>query len=172
MRDGGEVIIKRIFGSIGQGLVRVADADLAWRVVRPLEQMRSVFYVQRAVDHDGRDVRLFVAGGRVLGAIERTAAAGDWRTNMARGGVARSIDVPADWHDYAVRAAGAVGADYAGVDLLQSRAGDAFVLEVNGIPGWEGLQAATGVDVAAAIIDQVEARVAARRDMAIEGVHV
>jgi RimK family alpha-L-glutamate ligase len=169
--DGGEVIIKPIFGSMGHGLVRIADAELAWRVVRPLEQMRAVFYVQRAIDHGGRDIRLFVAGDRLLGAIERTAAAGDWRTNMARGAVARPIDVPAEWRDYALRAARAVGADYAGVDLLQSRAGDAFVLEVNGIPGWEGLQAATGIDVAAAIVEQVEARVAARRDLAVEGVN-
>ena len=164
LADGDDVIIKPVFGSMGHGLVRIADAELAWRVVRPLEQMRSVFYVQRAIDHGGRDIRLFVVGDRVLGAIERTAAAGDWRTNVSRGGVARAIDIPGEWRDYALRAARAVGADYAGVDLLQSRAGEAFVLEVNGIPGWEGLQAATGRDVAAAIVDHLEARVAGCRD--------
>ena len=60
----GDVIIKPIFGSMGHGLVRVSDPDVAFRVLRPLEQMRAVFYVQRAVDHDGRDVRVFVVGGR------------------------------------------------------------------------------------------------------------
>jgi RimK family alpha-L-glutamate ligase len=161
MLDGGsEVIIKPIFGSMGHGLVRVADLELAWRVVRPLEQMRSVFYVQRAIDHDGRDVRLFVVGGGVVGAIERTAPAGDWRTNVARGGSARAIDPPPAWQEHALMATAAVGADYAGVDLLLSRSGELFVLEVNGIPGWQGLQAATGVDVAAAIVEHVETRAA------------
>ena len=157
---GSEVIIKPIFGSMGHGLVRVADLELAWRVVRPLEQMRSVFYVQRAIDHDGRDVRLFVAGGRVVGAIERTAPPGDWRTNVARGGSARAIDPPPAWQEYAIVATAAVGADYAGVDLLLSPRGEIFVIEVNGIPGWQGLQTATGADVAAAIVAQVEARAA------------
>jgi len=73
--------------------------------------------------------------------------------------------------DYAISAAAAVGADYAGVDLLVSRTGESFVLEVNGIPGWQGLQAATGVDVAAAIVGMVEARVSNRRELAAEGVH-
>ena|SRR5688572_12163044 len=155
---GGEVIIKPIFGSMGHGLVRVGDPELAWRVIRPLEQMRAVFYVQRAIDHDGRDVRLFVAGGRVVGAIERIAPAGDWRTNVTRGGSAREIDPPSAWRDCAITATAAVGADYAGVDLLLSPRGEMFVLEVNGIPGWQGLQSATGVDVAAAIVEQVEAR--------------
>ena len=167
---GGEVIIKPIFGSMGHGLVRIADAELAWRVVRPLEQMRSVFYVQRAIDHGGRDVRLFVVGGRVVGAIERIAPAGDWRTNVTRGGAARPIDAPLSWQHYAVTAAAAVGADYAGVDLLLSSSGGIFVLEVNGIPGWQGLQAATGVDVAAAIIEHMEARAAGRLAFA-EQVH-
>ena len=69
-------IIKPIFGSMGHGMVRVSDPDVAFRVVRALEQLRIVFYVQRAVDHGGRDVRVFVVGGRVLGAIERRAPDG------------------------------------------------------------------------------------------------
>jgi len=170
LADGGEVIIKPIFGSMGHGLVRVSDPELAWRVVRPLEQMRSVFYVQHAIDHDGRDIRMFVVGGRVIGAIERTAPAGDWRTNVARGGVARPIAVSAESEDYAVRAAAAVGADYAGVDVLRARTGEAFVLEVNAIPGWRGLQEATSVDVAAAIAQHVEACAAGRQRHAAEGI--
>jgi ribosomal protein S6--L-glutamate ligase len=170
LERGGEVIIKPIFGSMGHGLVRITDTELAWRVVRPLEQMRSVFYVQRAIEHAGRDVRLFVVGGRVVGAIERTAPPGDWRTNVARGGSARAIEPPPAWQDYAISAAAAVGADYAGVDLLLSPRSETFVLEVNGIPGWQGLQAATGVDVAAAIVEQLEARAAGRQALA-EQVH-
>lgn len=169
--EGGEVIIKPIFGSMGHGLVRVSDPELAWRVVRPLEQIRSVFYLQRAIEHEGRDVRICVVGGRVVGAIERTARDGDWRTNVARGGAARAIEAPRAWQEYAVAAAGIVGADYAGVDLIASRTGHVFVLEVNGIPGWQGLQQATGVDVAAAIVQHVETRVVHHRARVVEGAH-
>jgi RimK family alpha-L-glutamate ligase len=166
IREMGDVIVKPIFGSMGHGLVRVSDPELAVRIVRPLEQMRTVFYVQRALAHDGRDVRVFVAGGQVLGAIEREAPDGDWRSNVARGGRAHAIDLPAAWADLAVRAAAAVGADYAGVDLLPARDGTTYVLEVNGIPGWQGLQRATGVDVASALVAHLEARCAARKALA------
>jgi ribosomal protein S6--L-glutamate ligase len=172
LASGGEVIVKPIFGSMGHGLVRIADAEVAWRVIRPLEQMRAVFYVQRAIDSGGRDVRLFVVGGRVVGAIERTAPPGDWRTNVARGGAARAIEPSSEWKDYALTAARAVGADYAGVDLLESRSGEVFLLEVNGIPGWKGLQSATGIDVASSIIELVETRVAPRRELTAEAAHV
>ena len=162
VRRMGDVVIKPIFGSLGHGMVRVSDPDVALRVMRALDQTRPVFYVQRAIDHGGRDVRVFVVGGRVLGAIERRAAAGDWRTNVARGASAEPFDLPAAWAQLAVRAAAAIGADYAGVDLLPSRDGEVYVLEVNGIPGWEGLQKATGLDVAGAIIEQVEKRLRER----------
>lgn len=156
----GEVVIKPIFGSLGHGMVRVGDAGVALRVVRSLEQIRSVFYVQRAIDHGGRDLRVFVVGGRVLGAIERRAPEGEWRTNVALGGSARPAEVTAEMETLAVAAAAAVGADYAGIDLLPSRAGELFVLEVNAIPGWRGLQEATGLDVGAALVEHVERRIA------------
>jgi len=158
VREFGDAVIKPIFGSMGHGIVRVSDPDVAFRVAKTLETTRAVFYVQRAVDHGGRDYRLFVIGGRVLAAIERRAAEGDWRSNVARGAAAVPFEAPAGWQELAVRAAAAIEADYAGVDLLQSRDGRVFVLEVNGIPGWEGLQRATGVDVAGAIVQHVEAR--------------
>jgi RimK family alpha-L-glutamate ligase len=144
------------------GLVRVSDPDVAFRVAKTLETTRAVFYVQRAIDHGGRDYRLFVLGGRVLAAIERRAADGDWRSNVARGAAAVAFDAPADWQALAVRAAAVIEADYAGVDLLQGRDGRVYVLEVNGIPGWEGLQRATGVDVAGAVVDHAVEHVAAR----------
>jgi RimK family alpha-L-glutamate ligase len=158
----GDVIIKPIFGSMGHGMVRMSDPDVAFRIVRSLEQTRAVFYVQRAVDHDGRDVRVFVVGGRVLGAIQRHASDGDWRTNVSRGGSTRPFELPPAWEQLALRAAAAVDADYAGVDLLPSRDGTVFVLEVNGIPGWRGLQQATGLDVAGVIVDHLVGRVRAR----------
>jgi RimK family alpha-L-glutamate ligase len=154
----GDAIVKPLFGSMGLGMVRVTDEDTAWRVFRAVEAIRGVYYLQRTVRHGGRDVRAFVVGGRVIGAIERSAAEGGWRTNVSRGGLPRAITLPAAWEALAVRAAGAVGADYAGVDLLPEEGDDPYVLEVNGIPGWEGLQAATRLDVAGAIVDPLVAR--------------
>jgi RimK family alpha-L-glutamate ligase len=161
VRRFGDAVVKPIFGSMGCGLVRVSDPDVAFRIVRALDQTRPVFYVQRYIEHDGRDIRVFVVGGRVLGAIERRALPGDWRTNVARGADAVPFELPVAWAQMAVRAAAAIGADYAGVDLLPTRDGRVVVLEVNGIPGWEGLQRATGLDVAGALAAHVESRVLA-----------
>ncbi len=147
----GDVIVKPLFGSMGLGMVRVSDEEMAFRVFRTIEQIRGVFYLQRTINHEGADIRAFVVGGRVLGAIERRATG--WRTNLARGGAARTVALSEEWSALAVRAAAAVGADYAGVDLLADGDGKVYVLEVNGIPGWKGLQEATSVDVAGRLVD-------------------
>lgn len=152
---GGDVIVKPLFGSMGLGMVRVSDEDMAWRVFRTIQRINGVYYLQRAIDHGGRDIRAFVLGGQVLGAIERRADG--WRTNLARGGTADVCRLSPEWAALAVRAAAAVGADYAGVDLLPARDGIVYVLEVNGIPGWQGLQTATGIDVAGALVRHIEA---------------
>ena len=160
-RRMGDVVVKPLFGSMGLGMVRVSDEETAWRVFRALEAIRAVYYVQRAVDHDGRDVRAFVVGDRVLGAIERSAEG--WRTNVSRGARARAAALPPTLAAAAVCAARAVGAEYAGVDLLPARDGTVYVLEVNGIPGWRGLQEATSIDVAGAVVDHLLARCRPRR---------
>ncbi|MBA3258948.1 MAG: RimK family alpha-L-glutamate ligase [Gemmatimonadales bacterium] len=149
----GDAIVKPLFGSMGLGMVRVSDEEMAFRVFRTIEQIRGVYYLQRAIDHDGRDIRAFVVGGRVLGAIERRSEG--WRTNLSRGGTACPVRLSEEWSALAVRAAAAVGAEYAGVDLLPARDGGVYVLEVNGIPGWQGLQQATGLDVAGALVEQL-----------------
>ena len=151
-----DVIVKPLFGSMGLGMVRVQDEEMAFRVFRTLEQIRAVYYLQRTVDHDGVDVRAFVIGGNLFAAIERRASG--WRTNLARGAAAQAIKLPEDAKALALRAAAAVGADYAGVDLIKDRDGRTHVLEVNGIPGWKGLQQATGLDVAGALLDHLSAR--------------
>ena len=152
-RTLGDVIVKPLFGSMGLGMVRVGDEEMAFRVFRTIEQIRGVYYVQRTVDHDGTDIRAFVLGGRVIAAIERRAAG--WRTNLARGGAARTLSLSEQLSALAVRAAAAVGADYAGVDLVTGRDGTTYVLEVNGIPGWRGLQEATGLDIAGRLVDHL-----------------
>ena len=161
------VVIKPIFGSMGHGIVRVSDPDVAFRVVQALDTVRAVFYVQRAIDAGGRDIRAFVVGGRVLGAIERRASDGDWRANVSRGGSPSACALAPAWADLAARASEAIGADYAGVDLVPASDGSVFVLEVNGIPGWQGLQRATGIDVAAAIVDRLVERVRSARSTAV-----
>jgi RimK family alpha-L-glutamate ligase len=152
-RTLGDVIVKPLFGSMGLGMVRVSDEEMAFRVFRTIEQIRGVYYVQRTVDHDGTDIRAFVLGGRVIAAIERRASG--WRTNLARGGTARGLSLSEQLSALAVRAAAAVGADYAGVDLLTGSDGTTYVLEVNGIPGWRGLQEATGLDIAGRLVDHL-----------------
>lgn len=150
---GGDIVVKPLFGSMGLGMSRVSDEDMAWRVFRVVETVRGVYYLQKFIPHEGRDIRAFVVGDKVLGAMERTAPG--WRTNFSRGGKATPIDLSPQWAELAVKAARLVGAEYAGVDLLPSSDGSIYLLEVNGIPGWEGLQQATGIDVAGAVIEQL-----------------
>jgi RimK family alpha-L-glutamate ligase len=150
---GRDVIVKPLFGSMGAGMTRVDDADVAYRVFHALGLERAVYYLQEA--HEGRDIRAFVVGGRVLAAIERTGAG--WRANLARGAQAHAIELTAEQERVCLLAAEALGVDYAGVDLLGE-----YVLELNGIPGWHGLQAATGADVATALVTHLETIAPAR----------
>ena len=161
VRTMGDVIIKPLFGSMGHGMVRVSDPDTAFRVLRALDVTRAVFYVQRVIDHNGHDLRAFVVGDRVVAAIERRSRDGGWRTNVSLGGEARAVELSPERCALALRAARAVGADYAGVDLLPARDGTVHVLEVNGIPGWSGVQSTTSSDIAGAIVDHLLVRLEA-----------
>jgi ribosomal protein S6--L-glutamate ligase len=161
---GGDVVVKPLFGSEGRGMVRITDPDLAWRTFRTLERVQSVLYVQQFIPHPGWDLRVFVLGGRVLAAMRRCARNG-WRTNVAQGGRAEPVqldDLRSEEDDLtpvaqlALRAAGAVGAPVAGVDLLPGPAGwrtKWYVLEVNAVPGWRALAPVARIDVAAALIE-------------------
>lgn len=157
---GGDVVVKPLFGSEGRGLIRVSHPELARRILFALERVGAVLYLQAFVRHPGHDLRVFVLGGRVLGSIRRHAPEGDWRTNVAVGGRAERAGLDPDAEAIAIRAARAVGAVMAGVDLVEDLdRGRLVVLEVNAVPGWKALGATTGVDVAAAILDHLrEAR--------------
>jgi ribosomal protein S6--L-glutamate ligase len=148
---GGDVVVKPLFGSEGRGMVRVADPETAWRVFRTLERTQAVLYLQRFVRHPGWDLRAFVLGGRVLAAMRRHAR-DDWRTNVAQGGHAEPVRLKATEEELALRAAAAVGAPVAGVDLLPGPDGELYVIEVNAVPGWRALAPVTGVDVAAELV--------------------
>jgi RimK family alpha-L-glutamate ligase len=154
---GGDVIVKPLFGSMGAGMTRVDDADVAYRVFHALEVERAVYYLQETLPHDGRDLRALVVGGRVVAAIERIGSG--WRANLARGARARATELSAEQERLCLEAAEVLGVDYAGVDVLRAADGRDYVLELNGIPGWHGLQEATGADVAGALVDHLEARV-------------
>jgi len=152
---GRDVVVKPIFGSEGRGLVRVTDPELAWRTFRAVERTDAVLYLQKFIPHPGWDLRVFVLNGRVVAAMKRTAR-GDWRTNVAQGATAEAVTVTPVQQVLAVTAARAVGAVAAGVDLLPGPAGEWYVVEVNAVPGWKSLTAATGLDIAALMIRAVD----------------
>jgi len=156
-RRMGDCVVKPLFGSGGRGMVRITDEDTAYRVFRALELARAVYYVQATIPHYGFDVRVVTVGGRVVGAMRRRAQ--DWRTNLAQGAQPEPLELPREWAEMALRATEAVGADYAGVDLLPGRDGRVYVLEVNAIPGWRGLAEVTEVDIAACIVDHLIRRI-------------
>ncbi len=148
---GGDVVVKPLFGSEGRGMVRVSDPDLAWRTFRTLERTQSVLYLQQFVRHPGWDLRVFVLAGRVLAAMRRWSNGG-WRTNIAQGGRAEVVRLGAEEEQIALRAAAALGAPVAGVDLLPGPGGQWYALEVNAVPGWRSLAPVTGVDVAVQLL--------------------
>jgi RimK family alpha-L-glutamate ligase len=150
---GGDVVVKPLFGSEGRGMVRVTDADTYYRVVRALELGRYVYCVQEFVPHGSVDIRTFVVGDRVVGSMLRRGSG--WKTNAAQGARGEPYDPDDTLIELSVRSAQALGADYAGVDILPCEDGRYTVLEVNTIPGWRVLQRATGVDAAACLVEHV-----------------
>jgi ribosomal protein S6--L-glutamate ligase len=158
---GEDVVLKPLFGSEGRGMMRIVNTDLAWRTFRTLERLQSVLYLQRYIDHPGWDLRAFVIGGEVIAAMRRRAKSG-WRTNVAQGGTAEAVRLTTEEEDLAVRAARAVGACVAGVDLLPGPNGEMYLLEVNAVPGWRALAPLTGVDVAAMLLRHLASAVPVR----------
>ncbi len=148
---GGDVVVKPIFGSEGRGILRVSDPDLALRTFRTLERLQAVLYLQRFVDHLGFDIRVLVLDGRVLGGMRRVSE-NDFRTNVSREGRGAPHVVTGTEAEWALRAAAATGARFAGVDILYDREGRGFVIEVNAVPGWRAFQRVTEMDVARLVI--------------------
>jgi RimK family alpha-L-glutamate ligase len=151
----GDVVVKPIFGSEGRGIVRVSDPEIALRTFRTLERIQAVLYVQRFIENDGFDVRVLVLDGKVLGAMCRRAN-GDFRANVACQAVAESHAITDQETQAALGAALAVGARFAGVDLLYGRDGTCYVIEVNAVPGWRAFQRVTQIDVPVAVIKSLE----------------
>lgn len=145
-----DVVVKPLFGSQGIGVMRIQDRDLAHRLFRVLDYGKSVFYIQKYVPHNDEDFRAFVLGDAVISSMKRKGQC--WKTNFAQGASVERVDLPDYVEDVAVKASKATGCEYAGVDILPSQ-GHYYVIEVNSIPGWKGLQSVTDFCIAEKIVD-------------------
>ena len=151
---GGDVVVKPLFGSLGMGMVRVSDRDVAYRIFRALEMTQSVYYLQEFIPHGKTDIRAFVIGGRVIASMLRVAEG--WKTNISGGARAEPLKLEEELADLSVDASETVGLEYAGVDLLRSeRDGSIYVTELNSTPGWQGLQTVVEKNIAATIVDHI-----------------
>ena len=155
---GEDAVIKPLFGGEGRGITRLTDPALALRAFKMLEQLGALIYLQEYVPHLGHDLRLFVVGDRVLGMRRRNTQ--DWRTNVSRGAKTESLVVDDPLAEIAQRAATAVGAPLAGVDLLPAQDGRLLALEVNAVPGWKALSSTLELDVAALVLESIAGLVA------------
>ncbi|MEO7916366.1 MAG: 30S ribosomal protein S6--L-glutamate ligase [Dokdonella sp.] len=156
-------VIKLNEGSQGQGVLLTEKASASLGVVEALRGLRANFLVQEFIaEAGGADLRCFVVGDRVVAAMRRQAPEGEFRANLHRGAVAEGIEPTPEECEIAVKAARLMGLQVAGVDLLRSRRGP-LVLEVNSSPGLEGIEAASGIDVAARIIEDIETAVSQNR---------
>jgi ribosomal protein S6--L-glutamate ligase len=146
-------IIKLIQGTQGVG-VMIANTEAEVRgMLDTLWTLGQEILLQELVaESRGRDVRALVVGDRVVAAMRRTARAGEFRSNIHRGGVAEGLALDREFAEAAVKASRVMGLEVAGVDMLEARTGPK-IMEVNSSPGFEGLEAATGVDIARAYVE-------------------
>lgn len=153
---GAPVVIKLIEGTQGMGVVLAETTASAKSIIEAFSAANVDIMVQEFVaEAAGSDVRAFVIGGEVVAAMKRTGKAGDFRSNLHRGGKAEPTELSADERDTAVRAAEVLGLNACGVDMLRSARGP-MVIEVNASPGLQGIEAASGEDLATRIISFLE----------------
>lgn len=153
---GAPMIIKLIEGTQGKGVVLAETDNAAQSVIEAFRGLDAYFLTQEYISEaKGSDIRCFVVGGRVIAAMQRTAKAGEFRSNLHRGGTATPVRITPEERSTAVRAAAVMGLNVAGVDILRSNHGP-VVMEVNSSPGLEGIERATSKDIAGLIIQFVE----------------
>lgn len=153
---GPPIVVKLLEGTQGLGVVLAETKKAAESVISAFRQLDANILVQEYIrEARGADIRALVVGGKVVAAMKRQAPAGEFRSNLHRGGEAEPIKVTPGERATAVRAAKTMGLNVAGVDMLQSDSGP-MVLEVNSSPGLEGIEAASGVDIADAIVEFIE----------------
>jgi len=156
---GPPVVIKLLEGTQGIGVVLAETTKAAKSTIEAFYGLKKNVLIQEFIaEAKGSDIRAFVVGGRVVGAIKRQGLEGDFRSNLHRGGNAVAVDLTPHEEQTAIAAARALGLKVAGVDMLPSDRG-LLVLEVNSSPGLEGVENATGIDVAAHIIAYIEDKI-------------
>ncbi len=157
---GAPVVIKLLEGTQGIGVILAPDTKVAEAVIETLQSARQNVLIQRFIaESRGRDVRALVIGDRVVAAMRRVAKGDEFRSNVHRGGTVEAVDLDAEFQRVAVQAAQIMGLRVAGVDMLESADGP-VVMEVNSSPGFEGIERATELDIAGAIVDYVATQVA------------
>lgn len=150
---GAPVVIKLLEGTQGVGVILADTEKTAETIIETLQSTRQNVLIQRFVaESKGKDIRAFVIGDRVVGAMRRTAVGGEFRSNVHRGGSVEHVHLDEIYERTAVRAAQILGLRVAGVDMLEGADGP-VIMEVNSSPGLEGIEAATGIDIAGEIID-------------------
>ena len=156
LAGGAPLVVKLLEGTQGIGVV-LADTDRSAKsVIEAFRGARVNILVQEFIkESGGSDIRALVVGGRVVAAMQRTGAKNEFRSNLHRGGTAVAIKISPEERSTAVRAAKALGLNVCGVDMLRSNHGP-VVMEVNSSPGLEGVEKATGIDVAGRIIELAE----------------
>jgi ribosomal protein S6--L-glutamate ligase len=156
---GTPVVIKLIEGTQGIGVILADSTKVAEAIVETLHGANQNVLIQQFVkESKGRDLRAFVVGSRVVAAMRRTAQGDEFRSNVHRGGSAEAVTLEPEYERTAIHAAQILGLRVAGVDMLEGRDGPQ-IMEVNSSPGLEGIESATGLDVAGAILDLVEEEV-------------
>ena len=157
---GAPVVIKLLEGTQGIGVILAPDTKVAEAIVETLQSTKQNVLIQRFVaESKGRDIRALVVGDRVVAAMRRVAQGEEFRSNVHRGGRVESVELDPEYEETAVRSAQIMGLRVAGVDMLESDDGPS-VMEVNSSPGLEGIETATKLDVAGAIIDHIANQVA------------
>ena len=157
---GAPVVIKLLEGTQGIGVILAPELKVAEAIIETLQSTRQNVLIQRFVkESKGRDIRALIVGDRVVAAMRRVAKGDEFRSNVHRGGSVERVDLPEEYERAAVRAAQIMGLRVAGVDMLEGSEGP-LVMEVNSSPGLEGIEAATKLDVAGAIIDYLDNQVA------------
>ena len=157
---GAPLIIKLLEGTQGVGVVLADTDNAAESVIAAFRQLDTYILVQEFIaEAGGADIRAFVVDNKVVASMHRQGAQGEFRSNLHRGGTASAIKLTPEEKSTALRAARVMGLKVAGVDMLRSNHGP-VVMEVNSSPGLEGIESATGVDVAQAIIEYLEKRAA------------
>ncbi len=156
MVGGSPLIIKLLEGTQGQGVVLAETNKAAESVINAFKSLKANILVQEFIkEAEGKDLRCFVVNNKVVASIQRESAKGDFRANIHRGGMAKKIRITAEEKKLAIKATKCMGLDVAGVDIIRSNKGP-LLLEINSSPGLEGIETATGMDIANAIIMGIE----------------